>query len=233
MPDLYYRLGRVSLALGNKAEAVNFFKQARDRDALRFRADTRINEIVRQKADEFANRGATLVDGEQVIASHCAQGIAGDECLYEHVHFTFEGNYWLGLAYAETLAATMPKRLESLAVSTNTWLTREQCAQRLVLTDWDRFQGVESMLHRMEEPPFKNQSDWTVRCERWNRSLSALKPLCKPSSLLRLVDVYQKAVAEHPGDWYLTCQFRSSLPECRAGSPRHGTMETESRFNAS
>ena len=109
--DLHYRLGRVCLKLNRTEEGVKFFNQARNLDVLHFRTDTRMNQIIRNTARSLEGHGVKLVESEQAIAARSPNGLAGDELFYDHVHFTFEGNYWLGLAFAERAEAAIPKGL--------------------------------------------------------------------------------------------------------------------------
>jgi hypothetical protein len=97
--DLQFRLARCSLALGQTDQAAAYFAGARDMDALRFRADTRINEIIRQMKD------VSIIDAEKAfvtggddfipagIESTC--GIPGEYLFYDHVHPNFAGTYLL------------------------------------------------------------------------------------------------------------------------------------------
>ena len=71
------------------ATAQKEFAAARDLDALRFRCDSRLNEIIRQQAEG----DVALADGERALAEASPSGIPGAEFFYEHVHLTFQGNY--------------------------------------------------------------------------------------------------------------------------------------------
>ena len=66
--ELQFRLGRCLAAEGRSAEARERFVLARDLDALRFRADSRINAIIREVAAEQEAAGVRVVDAEQALA---------------------------------------------------------------------------------------------------------------------------------------------------------------------
>ena len=85
-----------------RQEAREQFVAARDLDALRFRADSRINAIIREVAAEQEAAGVRLADAEQSLANSdlAVGGIPGEGLFYEHVHFTFDGNYLLARAVA-------------------------------------------------------------------------------------------------------------------------------------
>ena len=95
--ELAFRRGRCLAARKRSTEAREQFVSARDFDVLRFRADSRINAVVRDVAAEQEGEGVRLVDAEQSLAKSglAADGIAGDSLFYEHVHLTFDGNYVL------------------------------------------------------------------------------------------------------------------------------------------
>ncbi len=78
------------------------FAGARDLDTLRFRADSRINAIIRNVA---ARTGATLVDAEKLITPDAT-------AFYEHVHLKPEANLRLASAIAggETGGGFQPTR---------------------------------------------------------------------------------------------------------------------------
>src|SRR5207302_1392545 len=62
--EVQFRLARCYAALGKTAEAAAKYALARDRDTLRFRADTAINETIRRVTADLAAAGVHLVDAE-------------------------------------------------------------------------------------------------------------------------------------------------------------------------
>jgi lysophospholipase L1-like esterase len=79
----YFLRGRALLAAGQAAPARTAFHEARDRDALRFRAPGEFNALIRAQA---ARHGATVVDVQEAFASASPHGIIGDELMLEHLH---------------------------------------------------------------------------------------------------------------------------------------------------
>lgn len=84
---VHYRLGRALEALGEAEAAEAAWMRARDLDALRSRADSEINRIVRRSAE--SRSGVLLVDLERDLARRAP----GRRLFYDHVHFTLRGNY--------------------------------------------------------------------------------------------------------------------------------------------
>ena len=65
--DLHFRLARARLALGQTNQAREQFGLARDWDAIQFRSDRRINEIIRQTAASREAGGVRLLDAEKIF----------------------------------------------------------------------------------------------------------------------------------------------------------------------
>ena len=87
------------MAAGDIATAQKEFAAARDVDALRFRCDSRLNDIIRQEA----KGDIALTDGERALAEASPDGIPGHDLFYEHVHLTFLGNYVLARTITEAV----------------------------------------------------------------------------------------------------------------------------------
>ena len=101
----HFLLGRAREATGDKAGARESFERARDLDLYRFRADTRINDIIRRVADRHAGRGVVLVDADRALV---ADGLPGHGQFTEHVHMTFDGMKSLALLVARALPPMLP-----------------------------------------------------------------------------------------------------------------------------
>ncbi len=77
---------RAALDAGRLRGRQEHFLRARDLDTLRFRADSKINDINRSVASSFP--GSDLVDADAVFSKASPNGIIGSELVYEHVHLT-------------------------------------------------------------------------------------------------------------------------------------------------
>lgn len=86
--DPYFALGRAHLLLGNAEAARQSLERARDLDALRFRAPTAFNRVIREAAERH---GATFVDGEQALRDASPGGLIGRRMMLEHLHPTLDG----------------------------------------------------------------------------------------------------------------------------------------------
>lgn len=103
--QLQFLLGRALRAAGRDKEASAALRRARDLDRHRFRADTRINDIIRAVAARHAGRDVVLIDADRDLVG---DGVPGKGEFTEHVHFNFEGMRRLGLLVAGALPALLP-----------------------------------------------------------------------------------------------------------------------------
>ena len=201
--ELHYRWGRCCLALGRDSDALAQFTRARDLDTLRFRADSRMNEIVRQTAASRGAEGVRFVDAEKVLAAQSPHGVPGTELFYEHVHLNFEGNYALAVAIADQLASMLPNSSHEPANPTGNWPTPTECAQRLAWTDWSRYEGMASVLARLSNPPFTGQLNHQQSSEHLRQDLTSLAKATSPASIRETVKACERASASAPEDWVL------------------------------
>ncbi len=72
--ELHCRAGRCQLALTNSDQALHEFELARDDDTLAFRADGRINQIIKDSADRSASRGVYFLDAAGLLAQNSPGG---------------------------------------------------------------------------------------------------------------------------------------------------------------
>ncbi|HET6181615.1 MAG TPA: tetratricopeptide repeat protein [Candidatus Sulfotelmatobacter sp.] len=151
--ELEFRMARSLRMLGDYTGAKQHFARARDLDTLRFRADSKINDINRSTA---ASSGAELVDADDVLSKQSPNGIIGGELVYEHVHLTPLGNYLLARAMFLQVASKLPFQSEH-PVSESDVLSETECEQLLAFTAHDRSRIAAEMLERLEKPPFTNQ----------------------------------------------------------------------------
>src|SRR2546423_968345 len=105
--DSHYRMAHCLAGLGQADEARRHYILARDLDTLRFRADSRINEIIRSFGTNHAQNGVALLDAVEIFGRNSPQNIPGQELLLDHVHLNFHGNYLLARAMAAKLAAML------------------------------------------------------------------------------------------------------------------------------
>ncbi len=170
--ELHFHLGYARLGLGRPEAARESFLRARDLDALRFRADTRINGVIREVAAAEAGRGAVLVDAERALAE-ATGGIPGDELFHEHVHLRFAGNYALAKAVLDAVEDRLPATIRTPAPAPLPPIAA--VAERLALTPFDQYDLERDILRIVARPPFVGQSGHRARIEGMRRRLAGLR----------------------------------------------------------
>ena len=195
--EAHFRQGQCSLALGQEAEAWRQFALACDQDTLRFRADSRINEIIRRVASNRQREGVQLLDAEEVMARQSPHGVAGEEFFYEHVHLNFEGNYLVARALAEQIGHVLSAGVE------HPWPTADDCARRLGWNDSTRRAAEMDILSRLNDRPFRQQANNRQQYQRLLEQIERLEPATLPDSLREEKARTQAAADAAPGDWIL------------------------------
>jgi tetratricopeptide (TPR) repeat protein len=207
--ELQYRLGGCYLALTNLAQARHCFELSRDFDALPFRADSRINEIIENVATDYRDQGVYQLSAASVLSSESSPRMPGHESFYEHVHLSFDGNYLLAHALAEQVARLLPATMAR--DDKGEWASPEHCARRLALTAWNRYRVYESVLRRVSEKPFTEQLNALTRQDMYREKLVRLKARMNAAALEPARVTYQEALANAPDDFFLHQKFAELL----------------------
>jgi tetratricopeptide (TPR) repeat protein len=205
--DLQFRLARCYWALKQYNKAHIHFIKARDLDALRFRADSQINEIIRKIAADDFTEDVSLVDAEKNFQAESTDGIPGERLFYDHVHLNFSGNY--------LLARLVKEQVENIfgLESQNRTLSEAECAERLAFTLWDRYRIEKEILGRMKSPAFANQLDNVKSVQLMEAKLDSIQPYLRPEALTEAVECYRQAIALSEQDWVLHNNFGLLLLE--------------------
>ena len=190
--ELIYRLARCEAALGGTNAARDRFIRARDLDALRFRADSRINELIRRHASAA---GVSLMDLDSLFLDKCCEPTDA-ELFVDHVHFTPQGNY--------LIAHSLLPMVERILSLTNAQApTFEKVMHDLAYTGWDALRVQEEIRQRLERPPFTEQCDHDLRVAKLDARLHMMQPLKSPDAVLTAQKWYKAATAKYPNDWIL------------------------------
>ena len=211
--DIEFRLGQCQLALSNQVAARAWFAAARDHDALPFRTDSPLNNIIKEVGRAHGNHGVFLLDGPASVSANSPASIPGDEVFYEHVHFNFDGNYRLARALAESIAGQLPIRIKEGGAPG--WATQERCDQMLALTAWNRRDVYSEMLQRLSQPPFTGQPDNHARLARIRGQLAELSPQLTPTNTAAASRVYAQAIEARPEDFRLWWNYADFLEATR------------------
>lgn len=205
-----YEHGLRLLRTGSNEAARAAFTAARDYDLLRFRADSRINAILRECVARRASAYVTLCDVEQELAAMARDGIPGAESFHEHVHFTFDGAYCVATALTRLLAnVTTNLHLQALP-------TQEDCATILAYTAWDELRLARDVgTTYLAKPPFTAQRGHAARMTSHAARVAALARALTPATLATAELIYINAIARRTNDWQLYHNYANFLLQAR------------------
>ncbi|MFZ0826686.1 MAG: tetratricopeptide repeat protein [Verrucomicrobiia bacterium] len=203
--ELQFRWGRSLLGMTNAAAAREHLQLACDDDALPFRADSRINAIIRQAPEKIKGDNLILFDAAAALTTANAVKMCGQETFYEHVHFNFDGSYRLGLAWAEQVARLLPAAIANQGAGS--WASQAACERRLGLTDWNRSLVIEHMMGRMQQPPLSSQLDNAGRLKALAERVNQLRPQMNDAAATRAREDFLETLSGVPDDYILRENF--------------------------
>jgi len=205
--ELHFREGCCALALHQTAEAQKGFVSARDLDTLRFRCDSRLNDLIRQTVSNYGHPRVALADAEKAFAEQSPDGLAGNDLFYEHVHLTFDGNYLLARTLAPKLESLLPTNISARVSVNQPWPSENDCARRLAWSDWDKREALSEIASRLNNAPFKDQLNHEARVHSLNAALDQLIPATRPAGIKVAQDLCENALAIAPDDPLLRAQL--------------------------
>ncbi len=209
--DLHFRMARNHAALGDHRRALAHYTEARELDTLRFRADDRINQIIRQTATTA--KGTRLADAVKAFADASPHGAPGASLFLEHVHFTFDGVHLLARTLLAEIEQVLPdgirrKRPPGAVPDVET------CRGLLAHTEWDRRRITRGVLSTfLLKPPFTNQLYQAERLEGFKARIRELDALHTPERLKASARRYEQAISRRPQDWMLYFKYGTLLAE--------------------
>ena len=205
--DLQFRLGRCYQEMGQYDKARQRYIQARQYDTLRFRPDTRINEIIRTVAGNRIEEGIYLVDAAGKFEDNRPHQTTGEELFYEHVHLNFSGNYLLAETIFKEVDRILPERIKRQK-SNLPLLTEDQCAKDLAYTGWNRYNIAKQNLDTLiGKPPFTNQLYYNKSVGQKQQQLKALEVYLTPAAIKEVAAQYIQAINKAPRDWRLHWKY--------------------------
>lgn len=197
-------LGSVQMETGDVVAGAESLRRALDLDALRFRADSKLNAIIRS----FAGRdpdGLQVVDLAAEIAKGLPGGLPGDESFYEHVHLNIRGAYRAARELCGPIEADLRRRgLVAASVPEPNWSSIQDLREQLAYTVYEQAMIVREMTARFSSAPFTEQRGNATRLGRYRTmgtTVSLLLP--RPEILADLARHYGTALAARPDDWVL------------------------------
>jgi len=152
--DSHFRLATAFENLGEYAKAESHYEHALDLDALRFRADTRLNQAVHDVAARVEGDGFTFVDSAAAFAEVSEPYQPGWNLLLEHVHYEFAGNHVLAVEWSRAIASTLSGSADFEP------LPGYEVAKRIGFPNYDTIAEIKNLLGMIEQPPFPGQGNY-------------------------------------------------------------------------
>ena len=199
--ELQFRLARCDFALNQFDEARRHYALACDWDAMPFRADAKVNEVIRRVAASHQGGAGGFVDVERAFAESdlSDRGIPGDRLFHDHVHLNFDGDYLI----AKTLFPAIVAALGKSSAAGSTVPSRKECAQALAFTKWGELQIDAGVVASRNVPPFLDQlehAQWQAAAEQ---ALKTRQQQITQSDLQEGAATFTAALARNPQDWHL------------------------------
>jgi tetratricopeptide (TPR) repeat protein len=211
--DLHFCLGRCHYEMGAFDKAREEYIQARDWDALQFRADSRLNESIRQQVDHPVRPGLLLVDAERVFndSELSEHRIPGQRLFYDHVHPTFDGAYLLARTMLPPVIQALTNKIGQLPASPAPLLSREECAQTLAFTRVNEAQISAAVIRLTALPPFTSQLEHDERQAAAKQRLKQRFGDMSQHDFDLATATSQAAIRQTPDDWELPYNFARTL----------------------
>lgn len=150
--DTHFRLAISYDNISDFKKASEHFNRARDLDALRFRADSRINQIIRHVAAESAGTQLSLVDNESAFSQQSQPQQPGWDLFLEHVHYNFSGDYLLAREFSGSI-------LQILGVDDYQPISENEIAARIGYPSNMTIKVLDRVVSMVKSPPFTGQSN--------------------------------------------------------------------------
>jgi tetratricopeptide (TPR) repeat protein len=191
--DSHFQLATSLERLGDHLGAKRHFERALDLDALRFRADTKINDRIRAVSKDYPPASLSFVDSAAAFNRASAPFSPGWESLVEHVHYTFAGNDVLARMFSRAIATQVAgERPQGV-------LNSEEVAERVGYPNHETIENIKILQGMAEQPPFPGQSNYTDYLAQMAVELSKLKgQVGEPKDV---VQRRQKVLTQGSADW--------------------------------
>ncbi len=191
--DTHFRLASVLERKGDFDAAKLHYQKALDLDALRFRADTKINEIVGEVAHTSDKNAFSFVDSVEAFERAGAPVQPGWNLFLEHVHFSFSGNHVLATELAGAIARNANDTASDEA------LPPAEVVRRVGFPNYDTYSEIQTLQEMIKHPPFPGQSNYPELQAALNGVQTRVtRALGAPEEIIRQRETL---VSEQLADW--------------------------------
>ena len=152
--DTHFRLATALENVDKFKEAKTHYQRALDLDALRFRADTKINQIIQEVAANVENDAFNFVDNAAAFEQASQPYQPGWNLLLEHVHYDFSGNHILAAETSRAILKTLSGADDFEP------LPGAEVARRIGFPNYDTIAEIQNLQGMIQHPPFSGQSNY-------------------------------------------------------------------------
>jgi len=152
--DTHFQLATAFENLGAFQEARTHYQHALDLDALRFRADTRLNQIIQDVAASIESDTFSFVDSAAAFEQASQPYQPGWNLLLEHVHYDFAGNNILAAEISRSIMSNLTPGDDYQS------LPNGEVARRIGFPNYDTIEEIKNLQGMIEHPPFPGQGNY-------------------------------------------------------------------------
>lgn len=189
-----YLLGQALLQQGEDAAAIGWLQRARDADRLPFRATSRMQASIRDRADQ---PHVTFLDLEALWHQQPDPLTWDRRGFVDHVHFSWRGNDWIARHWATAVLAALNRPAGPTDQPDILQLGIALAAGRLAQIEF-----AERMYDRMLRPPFSEMPAIGERRQRLEEEIVHLREAAADPLLATLDEEIKRAHTE-PTDGYI------------------------------
>ncbi|MDE0767164.1 MAG: tetratricopeptide repeat protein [Opitutaceae bacterium] len=199
---LAYQKAQSFEKLGQLNKARGAYIDARNLDALRFRADSALNERIKETVQTYSDERVALFDAERAFGgtADSTYPIAGYDDFFEHVHLTFEGSYKLANGLLNQLPNVFP---ELLPIKENRTPSSQTTATQLGWNSWGKIQQLDGILPLIDRPPFTYQVGHEQRLLALRNDLNRYSAELGKDNATGALQNFANALVDRPEDPYL------------------------------
>lgn len=153
--DTHFRIATAFEQVEQHDEAKAHYARALDLDALRFRADTKINQVIRAVAAGDTHGMLSFVDSAAAFERASRPFQPGWNLLLEHVHYDFSGNHIIAAEVSRSILDHLD------AAGDFQPLRQDVVASRVGFPNYDTIEEIKNLQGMIQHPPFPGQSNYT------------------------------------------------------------------------
>lgn len=190
--DSHFRLATALENTGKFGQAKTHYEEALRYDIKRFRTDGVLNDIVEKVADEESGQPLTFVDSVAVFNQASQPNVPGWDLLHEHVHFDYDGNYYLAKAFTQAIMSDLKPSQNYVKVG------KVKAAEWIGFPNHETNQVMNRLLGMVKKSPFTEQSNYAeLEAFTAARRDAIVEEVAKPADVVaRRKSLVDKGIAD-------------------------------------